>query len=142
MQTNNYVDYLKSISQELDATKNRVRHLIRDRHWLTGGEHTEAVLRRILRDLMPDKLGVCHGFIVDESKEPSSQIDILMIDKLNKPGTTFGYGYTGKLYPARVCFSFPDRTYFKRSRISGKEKRNYCSCCFRYKFSIFYFQSR
>lgn len=85
MQTNNYVDYLKSISQELDATKNRVRHLIRDRHWLADGEHKEAVLRRVLRDLMPVKIGVCHGFIVDESKEPSSQIDILLIDKLNKP---------------------------------------------------------
>lgn len=91
MSTNNYIDYLKSISRELDATKNRVRHLIGDRHWLTDGEHKEAVLRKILRNLMPAKVGVCHGFVVADSMRPSSQIDILLTDKLNKP-TLFNDG--------------------------------------------------
>lgn len=132
MQTNNYVDYLKSISQELDATKNRVRHLIGDRHWLTDGEHKEAVLRKVLRDLMPDKIGVRHGFVVDESKEPSSQIDILLIDKLNKP-TLFKDGDLAIVTPDCVLGIVEVKTKIN----SNTELRDACEKLIENKVSVF-----
>ena len=44
----NFLEYHKSIARELEATKDRIRQLIGDKHWLTDGEHKEAVLRRVL----------------------------------------------------------------------------------------------
>jgi hypothetical protein len=74
------LDYFRSITEELDALKNRVRHFIRNKHWLTDGEHKESVLRAVLRRHLPLTTGVGRGFVIT-NKGPSPQIDILLYDQ-------------------------------------------------------------
>lgn len=73
--------YWQSITQELDAVKNRVRYLIGDRHWPTEGGYKEVALRNVIRRHLPDNFQVCSGFVVAENNV-SSQIDLLIIDNL------------------------------------------------------------
>jgi hypothetical protein len=79
----NFLEYHKSLSQELRSTQNRIRHLIGGNHWLTDGQHKEAVLRKILRNHIAETLHVGTGFICGESLT-SNQTDI-MITSRNKP---------------------------------------------------------
>lgn len=77
----NYLEYHKSLTDELHALKNRIRYLVQ--HWGTDGEYKEAALRTVLRRHLPESLIVGRGFIVTESSS-STQIDLLIVDG-NKP---------------------------------------------------------
>jgi hypothetical protein len=79
----NYLEYHKSLANELCATKNRVRNLIGDRHWLTDGEHKEAIVRKLLSAHLPESFNVGRGFVCYPDST-SNQIDIMIISK-NKP---------------------------------------------------------
>jgi hypothetical protein len=85
MEANQFIEYLKSLSAEMQVSKDRIRLLIGDRHWQTDGEHKEAILRKMIRAVIPSKLSLCRGFIVNHLQEGTGQIDILIIDRLNKP---------------------------------------------------------
>ncbi len=78
-----YVRYHQSLADELKATQDRVRCLIADRHWLTDGEHKEAILRSVLRSRLPEFLHVGRGFVCYQDA-PSTQLDVLITDK-SKP---------------------------------------------------------
>ncbi len=71
--------YFQSLTQEIHALKNRVRHFIKDRHWLSDGLWKESVLRAVIRRHLPRSLGVGTGFIV-KAEDVSTQIDILIFD--------------------------------------------------------------
>lgn len=71
--------YFKSITQEMTALQNRVRHFILDKHWLSDGEWKESVLRSILRRNLPKSVGIGKGFVITQ-EGPSKQIDILLYD--------------------------------------------------------------
>lgn len=85
-------EYHKSISQELNLVKDRVRNIIGSSHWQSDGEHKEAVLRRILRTHLPESLHVARGFVYfprefqydNEWRNVSPQLDILIRDR-SKP---------------------------------------------------------
>ncbi len=70
---------LKSIAEEFDAVKNRVRNLIGDVHWPSDGAAKESILRDVLRRHLPATVGVGTGFAVDSNK-CSGQIDVLLYD--------------------------------------------------------------
>src|SRR5262245_53217196 len=73
------VTYYRSISDELDALKNRIRHMIADTHWPTDGEWKESVLRQILRRTASCNVTVGRGFVLDDDWS-STQIDVLVYD--------------------------------------------------------------
>jgi hypothetical protein len=77
----NYIEYHKSLTDELHALKNRIRNLCE--HWLTDGEYKEAALRTMLRRHLPNTFIVGRGFIVT-ARHSSPQIDLLIVDG-NKP---------------------------------------------------------
>lgn len=77
----NYLEYHKSLTDELHALKDRIRSLVE--HWQTDGEYKEAALRTVFRRHLPSSLVVGRGFIVTEQSS-SSQIDVLIVDG-NKP---------------------------------------------------------
>ncbi|MFA5062810.1 MAG: DUF6602 domain-containing protein [Candidatus Omnitrophota bacterium] len=85
MEANQFTEYLKSLSAEMQVTKDRIRLLIGDRHWQTDGEHKEAILRKMIRSVIPSKLSICRGFMVNHLQDGTGQIDILILDRLNKP---------------------------------------------------------
>lgn len=84
-----FLEYHKSIAAELKVTKNRVQNLIGKNHWLTVGEHKEAVLRKVLRGHMAETFHVGTGFVCGPDST-SHQIDIL-ISSRDKP-ILFGDG--------------------------------------------------
>jgi hypothetical protein len=76
-------EYFRSLTDETEALKNRIRYLIEDRHWQTDGEWKESVVRQILRRYLPASVTVCRGFVVT-ANQSSRQLDILIFDS-SKP---------------------------------------------------------
>lgn len=76
----NLVRYWQSLGKDLEATKDRVRNLIGDRHWLTEGTYKEIILRNAIERHLPESLRVCTGFVCSDD-DISTQIDLLIIDK-------------------------------------------------------------
>jgi len=69
--------YYKSLTEELESLKDRVRNFIADVHWLTDGEWKESVLRTMLARRLPDTVKVGRGFIISEGLT-STQCDVLL----------------------------------------------------------------
>lgn len=76
-------DYFRSLTVEVNALRNRVRYIIKNRHWQTDGEWKESVIRQMLRRQLPASTSVGRGFVVSAIKY-SHQIDILVYDS-SKP---------------------------------------------------------
>lgn len=76
--------FLKSWEKELTARASRVRQLIGDAHWLSDGQHKEAIIREFLRRYVPDRIVISRGFVksfcVELSAPCSSEVDILLYD--------------------------------------------------------------
>jgi len=76
----NFVKYWQSLGKDLEATKDRVRNLIGDSHWLTEGTYKEIILRNTIEHHLPENLKICTGFVCS-GECISTQIDLLIIDK-------------------------------------------------------------
>lgn len=83
----NPLAYLTSWSQELEARAQRVRALIGDAHWLSDGNHKEALLREFLRRYLPPELVITNGFVRSPSAENncSPEVDILIVNPSAHP---------------------------------------------------------
>ena len=108
--------YFQSLTQEIQALKNRVRYFIQDRHWLSDGLWKESVLRSVLRRHLPKTLEVGTGFFVT-SEGVSSQIDILIYDT-SKP-ILFQDGDFVVVTPDLVRSIIEVKTTMRRSELSG-----------------------
>lgn len=77
--------FLDSWSDELAAQAKRVRQLIGDAHWLSDGNHKEAVLRSFLRKYVPTMYSVLTGFAVNPESQLrlTRQQDVLICDLAN-----------------------------------------------------------
>ncbi len=73
------IEYHKSVADEMDAVKQRIRHLMNEPHWLTDGEVKESILRHMLRRHLPERFRVGRGFVITQDR-CSTQIDILVYD--------------------------------------------------------------
>ena len=82
----NHLDYLASISEELNSQCKRVRNLIGNKHWLTDGHHHESVLLSLLERHITGKYHASRGFVVDtlRAESSSTEQDILIIDSLKE----------------------------------------------------------
>lgn len=81
-----FIAYHQSIGAELKNSKNRVRNLIGDVHWLTDGEHKEGILRKVISTFAPEIMRIGKGFVCYPNPAPgvrkaSTQIDILITSK-------------------------------------------------------------
>ena len=76
----NIQDFQQSITQELDVIKNRVRSLIGNAHWGEEGRYKEIILQKIIKRFLPNNLSVGTGFVIDETKSISKQLDIIIYD--------------------------------------------------------------
>ncbi|XSG73102.1 DUF6602 domain-containing protein [Herpetosiphon llansteffanensis] len=73
--------YYESINEEFKAIKNQIRLLLGDtKHWLSDGEHKEAILRKILRQHVPEIMRIGTGFVSFPNGNGSTQQDILITD--------------------------------------------------------------
>lgn len=72
-----YIEYQKSISNELIAVKDRVYNIIGDKHWGEVGRYKEIILSDVIKRHLPSGVSIGNGFIVNGDKV-STQIDILI----------------------------------------------------------------
>lgn len=72
-----YIDYQKSISNELIAVKDRVYNIIGDKHWGEVGKYKEIILTDVIKKHLPSGVSIGNGFIVN-GNEVSTQVDILI----------------------------------------------------------------
>ena len=79
--------YLASWAQELEARAQRVRYLIGDAHWLSDGNHKEALLREFLSRYLSSGLVICNGFVRSPSPQNncSPEVDVLIVDPSSHP---------------------------------------------------------
>ena len=75
-------EFQKSITEELNVVKNRVRNLIGNSHWGEEGRYKEAILKNIIRKFLPNNISVGTGFIIKPNNHNriSKQIDIIIYD--------------------------------------------------------------
>lgn len=71
---------LASWSRELLSATDRIDYLIGSRHQPTKGGYREALLRQLLRRILPDRFRVSTGFVYRWGEEPSRQLDVLIWD--------------------------------------------------------------
>lgn len=72
-----YIEYQKSISNELMSIKDRVRYFIDDRHWGEDGRYKEIILSHVLRQHLFKEVSVGTGFVVNKN-QITKQIDIIV----------------------------------------------------------------
>lgn len=78
-----FLQYHKSIGQELKNSEDRIRNLIGGSHWLTDGEHKENILRKVISDFAPEIFKIGSGFVCYPADGTNShQIDILVTSKM------------------------------------------------------------
>lgn len=78
--TQDFWQFLSSWSQELNSKMNRVRQLIGDAHWGEEGKYKEALVRAVLKQVLPDRYCVSTGFVYWWNEGPSRQMDIIVWD--------------------------------------------------------------
>lgn len=78
-----YRSALSSAQNRLNAAIAPIRNLIP--HSGEIGTLVEQQFRSQLTEILPEKIGVSHGFVMDSSGEISKQMDIILYDKLNTP---------------------------------------------------------
>lgn len=71
--------YLKSLTAECNAQRDRVRHFIGMNHLPSDGAWKESVLRAMISRTLPATYAVASGFIVTEDAV-STQVDVLIYD--------------------------------------------------------------
>lgn len=72
--------FQESITQELNTIKDRVRNLIGNKHWGEDGRYKEVILRNVLKRFLPQNISIGTGFILNEQKNISKQMDIIIYD--------------------------------------------------------------
>ncbi|ABW19403.1 DUF6602 domain-containing protein [Alkaliphilus oremlandii] len=80
MSRSNFELYQKSISEEFNALKNRVRNIIGSSHWGEEGRYKEIILMNMLRRVLPKQLSVGTGFVLCSDNQMTKQIDIIIYD--------------------------------------------------------------
>ena len=71
------------MAKKMDIESNEVSAHIE--HQLTKGEHREKIIRKYLKQLLPQKFSVGSGIIVDVNETQSKQQDFFIYDAFNSP---------------------------------------------------------
>lgn len=69
----------ESISNELQASKNRVRDLIGSKHWGEEGRYKETLLKTVIKRYLPSDRSIGTGFVLTKDGI-TSQIDLIIYD--------------------------------------------------------------
>ena len=99
------------ISTEMDLVVQSVPH---------SGEKgylVEECFRRALADILPERIGVSHGFVVDSEGNESKQMDVVLYDKPNSPMVLASEG--AQLFPVEATIACGE----VKSKLDSKELR-------------------
>ena len=77
------------------------------------GASIERIVRSGLRDILPSKIGVSHGFVIDSLGGRSKQLDIILYDRLNAP----------RFFPLRGVQVLPVETTYACGEVKAEIRR-------------------
>ncbi len=125
MPNKRYQEMLLSSQEKLDISAEQIRNLIP-----TSGEVgtlIEEMFRSYLAEILPEKIGVSHGFVMDSDGGESQQMDIILYDKMSTP----------RIFTSTAANVFPvEATYACgeiKTRFNTKELEDSLKKCLSYK---------
>lgn len=125
MPNERYQEMLLLSQKKLEVSAEQIRNLIP-----TSGEIgtlIEEMFRSYLAEVLPEKIGVSHGFVMDSNGGESDQMDIILYDKMNTP----------RIFTSAAAHIFPvEATYAcgeVKTRLNTKELRDSLKKCLSYK---------
>ena len=99
--TTRYRKVLSSAQDKLKAAINQIRCPIP--HSGEIGALIEQQFRSQLEEILPEKIGVSHGFVVDSTNGVSRQMDIILYDRLNTPRIFASDG--AQMFPVEATYA-------------------------------------
>lgn len=125
MPNKRYQEVLLSSQKKLDISAEQIRNLIP-----TSGEIgtlIEEMFRSYLSEVLPEKIGVSHGFVMDSDDGKSQQMDIIFYDKMSTP----------RIFTSTAANVFPvEATYAcgeVKTKLNAKELKDSFKKCLSYK---------
>ena len=125
MPNKRYQEMLLSSQKKLDISAEQIRNLIP-----TSGEIgtlIEEMFRSYLVEVLPEKIGVSHGFVMDSEGGESQQMDIILYDKMSTP----------RIFTSTAANVFPVETTYAcgeiKTRFNTKELEDSFKKCLSYK---------
>ena len=101
METTPYRNVLSAAQERIAATIAQIRSSIP--HSGETGALIEQAFRSHLEAVLPEKVGVSHGFVVDSNGLVSKQMDIVLYDKINCPRLFSSSG--AQLFPVEATYA-------------------------------------
>ena len=124
MPNERYQEMLSSSQRKLEISAEQIRNLIP-----TSGEVgtlIEEMFRSYLVEVLPEKIGVSHGFVMDSDGGESQQMDIILYDKMNTP----------RIFTSTAANVFPVETTYAcgeiKTRFNTKELEDSFEKCLSY----------
>ena len=96
-----YRSVLSTAQHKIAAAVNQVRSAIP--HSGEAGSLIEGQFRSQLTDVLPEKIGVSHGFVVDSDGRVSRQLDIVLYDRMNCPRIFSSPG--AQMFPVEMTYA-------------------------------------
>ncbi|MEM9795151.1 MAG: DUF6602 domain-containing protein [Pseudomonadota bacterium] len=122
---NAYVRALDYLSSEIEGTVSVIRDIIG--HSGEIGTQVERAFHSALTKVLPERVGVSSGFVLDSVGGISSQLDIILYDKHGVP-PIFQDGELG-IFPAEAVYAAGE----VKTRLGSKEISDAWDKCFKFK---------
>ena len=116
---------LSSAQNKLNAAINPIRNLVA--HSGEIGTLIEQQFRSQLVEVLPEKIGVSHGFVMDSNGGISKQMDIILYDRLNTPRIFASDG--AQIFPVETTYACGEI----KTKLNLKELRDSFEKCLSYK---------
>lgn len=116
---------LSSAQNKLTAAIDQIRLSIP--HSAEIGTLIEQQFRSQLEEILPEKIGVSHGFVVDSSGGVSKQMDIILYDRLNTPRIFASDG--AQMFPVEATYACGEI----KTKLNSKELTDSFEKCLSYK---------
>ncbi len=120
-----YRRVLSSAQNKLSASIDQIRRSIP--HSAEIGALIERQFRSQLEDVLPEKIGVSQGFVVDSIGGVSRQMDIILYDKLNTPRIFASEG--AQMFPVEATYACGEI----KSKLGSRELEDCFKKCLSYK---------
>lgn len=91
-----------------------------------GGE-IEKKIREALARVLPEKIGVSHGFVIDSNDNSSDQMDIVLYDKMNTP--KIYNGDSVQIFPVESTYACGEI----KTKLDSRELKDVFKKCISYK---------
>ena len=99
--TTPYTNVLRAAQRKLDASIKQIRDSIP--HPGETGALVEREFRSQLEEVLPEKIGVSHGFVLDSNGGVSKQMDIVLYDRMNTPRILTSEG--AQMFPVEATYA-------------------------------------